>query len=82
MTLGWRLIIPEPYIGNSETATPVLLQLNRGHDEKDTEAHSNEQFKKALFRNLRSEPQDYPFYPLNPAFKDSPSAKWFRAFEN
>lgn len=69
--------VPEPYIGNPETATLVLLLLNPGHDEKDTEAHSNEQFKKTLFRNLRSEPQDYPFYPLNPAFKDTPSAKWW-----
>jgi hypothetical protein len=69
--------IPEPYIGNPATASLVLLLLNPGHSPKDAEAHSNPQFKEALFRNLRGEPQDYPFYPLNPAFSFTPSSKWW-----
>ncbi len=69
--------VPEPYIGNPETATLVLLLLNPGHSPRDSKSHSNAQFKEALFRNLRGEPQDYPFYPLNPAFSSTPSAEWW-----
>ena len=69
--------VPEPFIGNPETATVVLLLLNPGHSPRDTEAHSDAPFKEALFRNLRGESQHYPFYPLNPAFASTPSAKWW-----
>lgn len=48
--------IPEPFIGNPETARVVLLLLNPGHSDDDPDAHRNLQFKNALFRNLRGEP--------------------------
>jgi hypothetical protein len=69
--------IPEPFIGNPETARVVLLLLNPGHKKEDSEAHKKLDFKKALFQNLRGQAQPYPFYPLNPAFSCTPSAKWW-----
>jgi hypothetical protein len=69
--------IPEPFIGNPETARIVLLLLNPGHDIRDTEAHRNVELKAAMFRNLRGEHQRYPFYPLNPDFSWTPTAKWW-----
>lgn len=30
-----------------------------------------------MFRNLRHESQEYPFYPLNPQFEKTPCAKWW-----
>src|ERR1035437_6221366 len=31
-----------------------------------------------MFRNLHHESQDYPFYPLNPAFKETGAGMWWR----
>jgi hypothetical protein len=69
--------IPEPFIGNPETAKVVLLLLNPGHSSRDPEAHREPRFKEALFRNLRHQDQDFPFYPLNPALSRTPSAQWW-----
>ena len=69
--------IPEPFIGNPETAKVALLLLNPGHSHEDPEAHRHPALKEALFRNLKGEPQQYPFYPLNPALSWSPTAKWW-----
>lgn len=69
--------IPEPFIGNPETARVVLLLLNPGHSPEDPEAHRNPAFKSELFQNLRHELSDYPFYPLNPAFSWTPTANWW-----
>lgn len=69
--------IPEPFIGNPETAKVVLLLLNPGHADGDTKAHQDPALKTALFRNLRGEPQEYPFYPLHPDFERHPTAQWW-----
>jgi hypothetical protein len=71
--------IPEPFIGNPETARVVLLGLNPGHSEEDETAHKRAKFKDVLFRNLRHEPLEYPFYPLNPQFVNTPTAQWWRS---
>ncbi|HLY40233.1 MAG TPA: hypothetical protein VKR52_03425 [Terracidiphilus sp.] len=70
--------IPEPFIGNPQSARVVMLLLNPGDGEGDRVAHKNEKFKTALFRNLHHESMEYPFYPLNPDFKDKPTAQWWR----
>jgi hypothetical protein len=72
-------LIPEPFIGSPQTATVVVLNLNPGLDEKDIDAHQHLSFKAALFRNLRHELQEYPFYPLNPEFSRTPCAVWWGA---
>lgn len=69
--------IPEPFIGNPETAKVVLLLLNPGYSRKGSEAHRNPALKEELFRNLRGERGPYPFYPLNPALSWSPTAQWW-----
>jgi len=69
--------IPEPFIGNPETAKVVLLLLNPGHNQYESEAHRHPDLKEALFRNLRGEPRPYPFFPLNPSLSWSPTAKWW-----
>jgi hypothetical protein len=69
--------VPEPFIGNPESARVVLLSLNPGDSEDDLKAHSNHEFKKALFHNLSGESQNYPFYPLNPEFSWTGAGKWW-----
>jgi hypothetical protein len=70
--------IPEPFIGNPETATVILLNLNPGDSPDDPKAHVDPGFRDAIIRNLRHEPQEYLFYPLNPKFVWTPCAKWWR----
>lgn len=60
--------VPEPFVGNPQLAKVVLLSLNPGDVAADWESHSDAGFKEAMSRNLRQEPQKYPFYPLNPTF--------------
>jgi hypothetical protein len=70
--------VPEPFIGNPDSAKVVLLGLNPGDSDDDWRAHSHVEFNKALFQNLRGEPQKYPFYPLNPEFSWTGAGKWWR----
>jgi hypothetical protein len=70
-------LVPEPFIGNPASAKVLLLNLNPGWDQRDAEAHADAKFKAAMFRNLRHEKQEYPFYPLNPEFEWTPCAKWW-----
>jgi hypothetical protein len=60
--------IPEPFIGDPNTARVVLLSLNPGHCSSDEPDHRRPAIKKAIFRNLCQEPQQYPFYAFNPDF--------------
>jgi len=69
--------IPEPFIGNPESAGLVLLGLNPGHSESDTENHRNPNFRNAMLLNLKHEFLDYPFYPLNPAFSHTGAGQFW-----
>ncbi len=69
--------IPEPFIGDPQTAKVVLLSLNPGDNEEDADAHRRSDLKEAILLNLHRKSQDYPFYPLNPAFKRTPVARWW-----
>jgi hypothetical protein len=80
VTPDYRIIeqsIPEPYIGNPMTARVILLGLNPGHSDADAQDYTREDFRAALFNNLRQTPQAYPFYPLNPAFANTGAGKWW-----
>ena len=70
-------ILPEPYIGNVD-APIYLLSLNPGYSDKDLHWHSKKNFKSAIKSNLLHEPIDYPFYFLNPEFRESPGAAWWQ----
>ena len=69
--------LPEPFIGNPETATVLLLNLNPGDDPDDARAHADPAFREALIRNLRHGAQEYPFYPLNPALRWTACGTWW-----
>lgn len=69
--------IPEPFIGNPQSAKVVLLNGNPGHDVRDCKAHMNNSFREALRLNLQREMQEYPFFPLNPAFSWTPCGEWW-----
>lgn len=71
--------LPQPYIGNPETARVVFLALNPGHADKDYIDHKDEAFKDAASRNLSHTLRDYPFYPLNPAFRNTGAGEWWHA---
>jgi hypothetical protein len=71
--------IPEPFIGNPQSATVVLLSLNPGHSEDDVKAHTDADFREAMIRNLQHEPQECPFYALNPKFTWTACGIWWRA---
>jgi hypothetical protein len=80
VTPDYRIIeqsIPEPYIGNPTTARVILLGLNPGHSDADAQDYARADFRAALFNNLRHTPQAYPFYPLNPAFANTGTGKWW-----
>jgi hypothetical protein len=70
--------VPEPFIGDPQTARIVLLNLNPGDADGDREAHCDDAFKKAMLQNLRCESQEYPFYSLNPKFSWTAAGKWWR----
>jgi hypothetical protein len=48
--------LPEPFIGNPQSARVVLLNLNPGHSEDYAKAHSDKDFRGAMMRDLRHEP--------------------------
>lgn len=70
--------VPEPFIGNPQSARVVLLNLNPGHSEDDAKAHSDADFRGAMMCNLRHEVQDCPFYGLNPKFAWTGCGIWWR----
>jgi hypothetical protein len=72
--------IPEPFIGDPTTARVVLLSLNPGHCPADEPDHRRLPIKKAIFRNLRQEPQEYPFYAFNPDFRDTGVEVYWRKY--
>ncbi len=71
--------IPEPFIGNPQSAKVVLLSLNPGHSDDDAKAHSDAAFREAMMRNLRHEAQECPFYALNPKFAWTACGIWWKA---
>lgn len=71
--------IPEPFIGNPQSAKVVLLSLNPGHSDDDAKAHSDAAFREAMMHNLRHEAQECPFYALNPKFSWTACGAWWKA---
>jgi len=69
--------LPEPFIGNPDSATVLLLNMNPGDSPDDKKAHDDPAFREALLCNLRQEEQNFPFYPLNPDLKWTACANWW-----
>jgi hypothetical protein len=72
--------IPEPFIGDPKTARVVLLSLNPGHCPEDEPDHRRPAIKNAIFRNLRQEPQVYPFYAFDPVFRGTGVEVYWRKY--
>lgn len=72
-------LLPQPFIGNPETARLVLLALNPGVSEYDETDHRDPVFRNAMLLSLKHELQDYPFYPLNPVFAKTGAGRWWNA---
>jgi hypothetical protein len=70
--------LPEPFIGNPNSATVVLLGKNPGHSEQDPREHRDRAFREAILLNLRHELHVHPFYPLNPDFSHTGAGIWWR----
>lgn len=69
-------IFPEPFLGDP-VAPIVLVNLNPGFDERDFKLHAEPNFQNTILANLRHQNLEYPFYLLNPAFKETPGYKWW-----
>jgi hypothetical protein len=61
--------IPEPFIGNPETARVVFLSLNPGHEDEDAVNHQRSDIRELMLNNLGHRGKQYPFYPRHPAFQ-------------
>lgn len=70
--------IPEPFVGNPDSAKVVFLLLNPGHSEEDLKWQASVDFRKCFFQNLKHEKNQFPFYVLDPRFKDSGAGRWWR----
>ena len=70
-------LVPAPFVGNPESARLVLLALNPGHLEEDVRDHRDPRFREAELLNLKHDLVDYPFYPLNPAFRHTGAGQWW-----
>jgi hypothetical protein len=56
----------------------VVLQLNPGHDDTNSVSHADPAFRAALLGNLLRAPSEWPFYFLDPRFREShPGGRWW-----
>src|SRR4051812_9273320 len=72
-------LLPEPFVGDPTKAHVVILQLNPGYHTEDDHRHQKPEFQRAALANLRHTPVgDYPFYLLDPQFRESAGGKYWR----
>jgi hypothetical protein len=72
--------LPEPFIGNPDTARLVLLNLNPGHSPRDVEDHRKPQIKEIILANLHHECSEYPFYAVHPSFQGTGVEEYWRQY--
>jgi hypothetical protein len=70
-------LLPEPFLGRPD-APVILLNLNPGFNDEDILAHSRPDFAESARLTLLHAPQAYPFYLLDPRFRDTSGARWWR----
>jgi hypothetical protein len=69
--------LPEPFLGNPESPV-VLLNLNPGYDEEETEQHHhNPHFIETSWNNLLHRPSAYRFHLLDPENSASLGYAWW-----
>ena len=70
-------LIPEPFQGRTD-ANIVLLALNPGYDDLDHHFHKVDQsYRKSVINCIKEIDQEFPFYLLNPEFKNSPGYSYW-----
>ncbi len=69
--------IPDHFIGDVFNAKVIALLLNPGHADSDLVWQANFAFRECMFKNLLHKEMTYPFYPLDPRFKDSGAGRWW-----
>jgi hypothetical protein len=70
-------LLPEPFLG-SKDAPIVLLSLNPGFHELDYLTYQDPYALDAWKKNVRHEPQPYPFYLIDPQLAHVAGASWWR----
>lgn len=72
-------VFPEPYAGNPQ-ASVILLNLNPGYYPRSKVfGQGTADFRRLWRANLAHEPQDYPFYHLDPRMKGTPGDAYWSA---
>src|SRR5579871_2170390 len=70
-------VFPEPFSGNPQAGI-VLLNLNPGYYPRNKEfGGGTTDFLRLWRANLAHEPQEYPFYHLDPRLKGSPGEVYY-----
>ena len=73
-------LLPEPYIGNNIANVVILFKnqgLRKGVD-AEREDYNNYNLVTAIRNNLTHSNKEYPYYYLNPEFKETGGGKWIR----
>jgi hypothetical protein len=70
-------LLPEPFIGN-RSAPLVVLGLNPGWSEQNSENYSTPARPHAILANLRDEPEGQVHYALTAEFASAPVGEWWR----
>ena len=70
-------LLPEPFIGN-RSAPLVVLGLNPGWSEQNSENYSTPARLHAILANLRDEPEGQVHYALTAEFASTPVGEWWR----
>lgn len=73
-------LLPGPYVGNPLEASVIVLSLNPGFDEAAYHWHNDPSFSRDLRQNLVHCPIEYPFYYLNPSYRESGGSQYWRRF--
>lgn len=72
-------LIPEPYAGDIRRAPVVILMKNPGFDDHVYWEHEQEDYRKAMFANIRQDFSDGrpPFFSLRPEFSHMGNFRYF-----
>lgn len=68
---------PEPFLGDVINAKVILLNLNPGVDILNQQFHKEDRYLIRANKNIRHQPQDFPFFLLDHVLKGLPGHEWW-----
>jgi hypothetical protein len=71
-----RELLPEPFIGNVQDASVVLLNMNPAYEEAERTFHLDPAFRSIARANLAQAPLPHPFYFLDPSGRSPGHLYW------